>query len=220
MHEGQSYAYCEPHQPSKSADGSGLSVPFATSIRAGEAFTTEPELERMTEEFRPVRGRRSMLNPSLDRSDERTDNHGDPEGPDLGEAGLVFAAHNNHDPRCGWPPRLRNTDDPGFYYGYFENCYGEQFVFTFDRATRAGTVWGGDLGWDNRKSFTLDLLDEALRARKGSPRRSRSPGCRGVGLPVIDAAAGAGPPHRPDGEGRGDLAEGVPGRLHSGRGTA
>ena len=24
---------------------------------------------------------------------------------------------------------------PGLYYGYFENRYGEQFVFTFDRAT-------------------------------------------------------------------------------------
>ena len=75
----------------------------------------------------------------------------DPQGPDLSEAGLVFAAQNHHDPRCGRPPRLRNTDDPGFYHGYFENRYGEQFVFRFDRATGAGTVWGGDLDWDNRK---------------------------------------------------------------------
>jgi hypothetical protein len=45
----------------------------------------------------------------------------DPEGLDPGDAGLFFAAHNNHDPRCGRPPRLRNTDNPGPYYGYFEN---------------------------------------------------------------------------------------------------
>ena len=87
----------------------------------------------------------------------------DPEGPDPGDAGLVFAAHNNHDPRCGRPPRLRNTDDPGFYHGYFENRYGEQFVFTFDRATGTVTVSGGDLGWDDPKSFTLDSLDEVHR---------------------------------------------------------
>src|SRR5437762_5947668 len=87
----------------------------------------------------------------------------DPQGQEPGDAGLVFAAHNNHDPRCGPPPGLRNTADPGLHHGDFENRYGEQFVFTFDLATGAGTVSGGDLGWDEPKSFTLDLLDEALR---------------------------------------------------------
>ena len=60
------------------------------------------------------------------------------QGP--GDAGLVFAAHNTHDERCGAPPRLRNTENPGLYYGYFENRYGEQFVYTIDRATLTGTV--------------------------------------------------------------------------------
>ncbi len=45
----------------------------------------------------------------------------DPEGHHPGDAGLVFAAHNNHDERCGRPPRLRNTDHLGLYSGYFEN---------------------------------------------------------------------------------------------------
>ena len=62
----------------------------------------------------------------------------DPERHGPGDAGLVFAAHNNHDERCGRPPRLRNTDNLGPYYGYFENRYGEQFVFKFDR--RRGPV--------------------------------------------------------------------------------
>jgi hypothetical protein len=87
-----------------------------------------------------------------------------PEGKAPGDSGVVFAVHNVHDPSCGRPPRLRYTDHPSVYYGYFGNRYGEQFVFTFDRATGAGTVWGGDLGWDDRSSFTLGLLDEALRA--------------------------------------------------------
>jgi hypothetical protein len=59
-----------------------------------------------------------------------------PKGQDAGDVGLVFAAHNNHDERCGPPPRLRNSDNPGLYHGDFENRYGEQFVFTSDRATR------------------------------------------------------------------------------------
>ena len=117
----------------------------------------------------------------------------DPEGKDLGDAGLVFAAHNNHDPRCGSPPRLRNTSAPGLYYGYFENRYGEQFVFTFERATGAGTVSGGDLGWIDRKTFTLGLLDEALHETQKLAARITEPGrAETAGLPVIDAALALG----------------------------
>jgi hypothetical protein len=117
----------------------------------------------------------------------------DREGPDPGEAGLVFAAQNNHDPRCGSPPRLRNTADPGLYYGYFENRYGEQFVFTFDRATGAGTVWGGDLGWDEPQSFTLELLGEALRSTQRLAAQVVELGrTEASGLPVIDAALALG----------------------------
>jgi hypothetical protein len=55
----------------------------------------------------------------------------DPEGQDPGDAGLVSAALNNHDPCRGRPLRLRNTDNPGLDHGCFENRYGEQFVLTF-----------------------------------------------------------------------------------------
>jgi hypothetical protein len=114
-----------------------------------------------------------------------------PKDQDPGDTGLVFAAHSIHDVRCGSPPRLRNTDNPARYHGYFENRYGEQFVFTFDQATGTGTVSGGDLGWDNPKAFTLGLLEEALRRTEdlaaqvqGSDTRSK--------LPVIDAALALG----------------------------
>ena len=117
----------------------------------------------------------------------------DPEGKDLGDAGLVFAAHNNHDPRCGSPPRLRNTSAPGLYYGYFENRYGEQFIFTFDRATGTGTVSGGDLGWDDRKSFTRGLLEEALRETQKLAAQIMEPGrTEASSLPAIDAALALG----------------------------
>ena len=117
----------------------------------------------------------------------------DPEGPGPGAAGLVFAAHNDHDPRCGQPPRLLNTADPRLYYGYFENRYGEQFVFSFDRATGTGTVWGGDLDWDEPKSFTLDLLDVALRETQRLAAQVAGLGrTEASGPPVIDAALALG----------------------------
>ena len=141
-------------------------------------------------------------------------------GQDRGDAGLVFAAHNTHDERCGPPPRLRNTDNPGLYYGYFENRYGEQFVFTFDRATGTGTVSGGDLGWGDPKAFTLGLLDEALRSTQNIAAQVVGEGRDEASKPAGDRRrAGAGSPHRPDGQGRGHLAAGVPGGLYPLRGT-
>jgi hypothetical protein len=96
-------------------------VTFSTSIRAEESFTTDFQTERIPEEFRLVRGSRSVLNSLVDRSDSRkgSTTMADPEGQDPGDAELVFTAHNNHDPRCGRPPRVRNTDNPGLYHGYF-----------------------------------------------------------------------------------------------------
>ena len=117
----------------------------------------------------------------------------DPEGKDPGDAGLVFAAQNHHDPRCGRPPRVRNTDRPGLYYGYFENRYGEQFVFTFDRETGTGTVAGGDLNWDEPRSFTVRLLDEALRSTQGLAAQVVGFGrTEAQDLPTIDAALALG----------------------------
>ncbi len=118
---------------------------------------------------------------------------------DPGDADLVFAAHNKHYPSCGRPPGLRNTADPGLYHGYFENRFSEQFVFTFDGATGAGTISGGDLGWDEPKSFTLGLLDEALRSTQRLAAQIEGPAA--TGLPIIDAALARRAPHRGDGEG-------------------
>jgi len=114
-----------------------------------------------------------------------------PRDHDPGDAGLVFTAHNTHHERCGAPPRLRNTDNPGLYYGYFENRYGEQFVFTFDRVTGTGTVSGGDLGWGEPKTFTLGLLDEALRSTRNLAAQVQGDDARSQ-LPVIDSALALG----------------------------
>src|SRR5271155_3906499 len=100
----------------------------------------------MRGELRPVRACQVGLRPNGEPLEllNGTTAMAIPKAHDPGDVGLVFAACNNHDARCGPPPRLRNTDNPGLYHGYFENRYGEQIVFTFDRATKTGTVSGGD----------------------------------------------------------------------------
>jgi hypothetical protein len=114
-----------------------------------------------------------------------------PKGQDPSDPGLVFSAHNTHHERCGAPPRLRSTDNPGLYYGYFENRYGEQFVFTFDRATGTGVVSGGDLGWAEPQTFTRGLLDEALRSTRDLAAQVQGDDARSQ-LPVIDHALALG----------------------------
>jgi hypothetical protein len=117
----------------------------------------------------------------------------DPQGLAPDDPGLDFAAQNNHDLRCGRPPRLPNNADPGLYRGYFENRYGEQVIFTFDRATGAGAVWGGDLGGDEPPSFTLALVDEALRGNRSlAAQVARLARTEAAGLPVIDSASASG----------------------------
>jgi hypothetical protein len=89
-----------------------------------------------------------------------------PKSQDPGDAGLVFAAHNSHD---------------------------EQFVFTFDRATRTGTVSGGDLGWGDPKSFTLGQLEEVLRDTPRVAARIVGQGrTEASDLPTIDTALALG----------------------------
>lgn len=65
-----------------------------------------------------------------------------------GKVDFVFLASNNHAPGCGKAPAIRNEEGGRYYYGYFENSFGEQWVFVFDGETRAGWLRGGDTSWD------------------------------------------------------------------------
>ena len=58
----------------------------------------------------------------------------------------MLTIHNRHPAACGIPPDV-STEAADLYIGYFENRYGEQWIFTFDRATRAASLRGGDAGW-------------------------------------------------------------------------
>jgi hypothetical protein len=46
-------------------------------------------------------------------------------------------------------------DDPRVYIGYFENSFGEQWIFTFDRESKRAELRGGDIGWNT----THEVLD-------------------------------------------------------------
>lgn len=59
-----------------------------------------------------------------------------------------FVMMNQHVKSCGDPNVITN-DDPQKYYGYFENEYGEQLVFIYDRRTETAELCGGDAGWEN-----------------------------------------------------------------------
>jgi hypothetical protein len=57
---------------------------------------------------------------------------------------LLFKVSSRH----GDNPPLVDGDVGDNYYGYFENEYSEQSVFVYDYASKQGTIWSGDAGWD------------------------------------------------------------------------
>ena len=58
----------------------------------------------------------------------------------------LLTIRNNHALACGDPPIVNNSAN--CYVGYFENAYGEQWIFIYDRETKIATLQGGDIGWN------------------------------------------------------------------------
>jgi hypothetical protein len=59
----------------------------------------------------------------------------------------LLRIRNHHSLNCGDPP-IVDGDDPHIYIGYFENPFGEQWIFTYNRETEAAELRGGDIGWN------------------------------------------------------------------------
>ncbi len=55
---------------------------------------------------------------------------------------------NRHIESCGLPPVV--AGGAGYYLSYFENEFGEQWVFVKDFESGVFYVAGGDIGWDTR----------------------------------------------------------------------
>lgn len=70
--------------------------------------------------------------------------------------------------------RLRQSPRPDrpaqHYIGCFENRHGEQWIFTFDRATRAVSLWGGDAGWASAHPVRDGGVDGLILAAEEASR--------------------------------------------------
>ena len=58
----------------------------------------------------------------------------------------LFEVSNHHVEGAGEPPVV-DGDEPGIYFGYFANEYGEQAIYTYDHETGEATLRMGDAGW-------------------------------------------------------------------------
>lgn len=61
---------------------------------------------------------------------------------------VILTVRNHHVESCGVPTACE-TADPNFYTGYFENQYGEQWIYRYDKTTKKAELRGGDCEWDN-----------------------------------------------------------------------
>lgn len=65
---------------------------------------------------------------------------------------VIFAARNGHSAQCGQPPVVEAG--PGRYASYFENQYGEQWIFVRREDAETATIYGGDIGWEEPQTMS------------------------------------------------------------------
>lgn len=98
-------------------------------------------------------------------------------------AAPILTIYNQHTARCGIPPAL-TKESPTVYVGYFENRFGEQWIFTFDRTTREARLRGGPSAHDCQGAGSLQVRRSG---RLPGQRPARWPGV-GSGLEVPTAS--------------------------------
>jgi len=78
---------------------------------------------------------------------------------------FLFRATNRHVESCGKAPC---SDEPpansNVFRSYFENAFGEQWIFHHDGQSDRITIRGGDCGWQNE--MTVTSFTEALKSVK------------------------------------------------------
>lgn len=72
----------------------------------------------------------------------------------------LFHVDNHMCEDCGTPPDFAIPADRSVWSSYFENRYGEQWVFQYCRKTKELTLRGGDCGWE------LPLTPMRVRAKE------------------------------------------------------
>ncbi len=68
------------------------------------------------------------------------------------ERPAIFVARNGYSAQSGQPPVVEAG--PGQYTSYFENQYGEQWIFVRQRGAQTATVYGGDIGWEEPRTMS------------------------------------------------------------------
>ena len=79
---------------------------------------------------------------------------------------IILQIANHHTPACGTPPRIE--EQPGQYLGYFENEYGEQMIFVFDRSSGTGRLYAGDAGWETPYEVVNGVAQELIMGSEES----------------------------------------------------
>ena len=69
----------------------------------------------------------------------------------------ILVVCNSHIPMDNSPPCLKNA--PGHYLSYFENEYGEQWLFSHERGTDTFALTGGDVGWESISDLSELVLN-------------------------------------------------------------
>jgi hypothetical protein len=77
----------------------------------------------------------------------------------------LLRIRNHHIPASGDPP-IVDGEAGNNYIGYFENPYGEQWVFTFDRETGTAILRGGDVGWNEQFDVTDGNTGDLILGRE------------------------------------------------------
>ena len=75
----------------------------------------------------------------------------------------ILTIYNHHTAACGIPPALSSAS-AGLYIGYFANRHGEQWLFTFHRATREAVLRGGDADWGRAHAVHDGQVDGLILA--------------------------------------------------------
>ena len=59
-----------------------------------------------------------------------------------------------------------NGDEPNTYHSYFENAYGEQLIFAYNRETKQGRLWHGDAGWEKAYSVVHGRVPDLILSKE------------------------------------------------------
>jgi hypothetical protein len=87
--------------------------------------------------------------------------------PDRSDAPL-FQVRNQHTAACGAPPHIDDLH-PHQYLGYFQNQYGGQAVFIYDRNSDQGILYLGDAGWETPHALIDGAVPDVVLSETEQP---------------------------------------------------